>query len=169
MPGLRLGFLVTPDCAVDVVNKMRMSLNIATAIPSQKLGLRLLECAEQVIPKHREYLSTRRRVAIDVCRAAGLPLVNEGRGDGFYVCGDLRSIRMGSVEFANRLLDVAQVTVCPGADFVADGDPGFVRINLAVDLAKLKTGLQRVGEFYNATLEAQEGGPMARSLAIRHV
>ena len=151
-PGLRLGFLVAPDWAVNVVKRMRFALNIATAIPSQRLGAFLLEHTDTILPKHRDYVRRRRQRTIEICREEGIPLVNDGLGEGFYVCVNVRALGMTSIDFAHSLLETAHVAVCPGTDFVAHGDPGFVRMNVAVDMEVLETGLRRVADFYRSSI-----------------
>jgi len=53
---------------------------------------------------------------------------------------------MGSLAFAQRLIEGASVCVAPGVGFGAEGD-GFVRIALIVDEARIRLAAERIGAF----------------------
>ena len=54
---------------------------------------------------------------------------------------------MGSMEFANRLLEDAAVTVSPGAGFGPDGE-GYVRLALVENRQRLQQGVRQIGRAF---------------------
>ena len=67
---------------------------------------------------------------------------------GPYLWGDVRSLTLDTVRFAEALLEEQKVAVMPGD---ALGVPGFIRLGyIADDVATLRDGVRRVIEFGDA-------------------
>ena len=67
---------------------------------------------------------------------------------GPYLWGDVRSLTLDTVGFAEALLEEEKVAVMPGD---ALGAPGFVRLGyIADDVATLRDGIHRIIEFGDA-------------------
>jgi aspartate aminotransferase len=64
---------------------------------------------------------------------------------GPYLWGDVRSLTMDTVGFAERLIDEKKVAIMPGE---ALGVPGFIRLGyISDDMATLRDGIRRIVEF----------------------
>ena len=65
-------------------------------------------------------------------------------GGAFYLFCDVSACAMGSMKFAERLLEEKKVAVIPGGPF---GEDGYVRISFATDMGTIEKGVERIREF----------------------
>jgi aspartate aminotransferase len=89
---------------------------------------------------------------------AGVPwIVMHAPASGPYLWGDVRSLTLDTVGFAERLLEEQRVAVMPGE---ALGMPGYIRLGyISDDMATLREGIRRIIEFGDAfaAVEAADG------------
>jgi aspartate aminotransferase len=75
-------------------------------------------------------------------------IVMHAPASGPYLWGDVRSLTLDTVGFADALLEEQKVAVMPGE---ALGVPGFVRLGyISDDVATLREGIRRIIEFGDA-------------------
>lgn len=65
-------------------------------------------------------------------------------GGAFYLFCDISSCAIGSMKFAERLLEEKKVAVIPGGPF---GEDGYIRISFATDMGTIEKGVARIKEF----------------------
>jgi len=109
---------------------------------------------DDIISKHRTFLSQQAAHFRKVCRESGVGLLLEPTA-GFYGIVDVSGVRKASsTEVALELLREHHVAVCPSADF-GDPDPMFLRVNFSAPRSYLTQGLERIA-WYLASQRAAE-------------
>lgn len=63
-----------------------------------------------------------------------------------YLFINIKSIKLSSVDFAQKLLSEKQVQVIPGSIFGSGGE-GYIRIACTLPIDKLKVAFDRIQEF----------------------
>ncbi len=147
MTGWRLGFAAGP---AEIISKM---------VPAQE---NISACANSIAqaaavyalhhPELSETLHTvfqqRRRIVMDGLDA--IPGISYCEPDGaFYVFPNIKSFRMTSYEFCNRLLEEEHVVCIPGSAFGQAGE-GYMRMAYTCSEDELVEGLQRIKRFCEA-------------------
>jgi aspartate aminotransferase len=146
MTGWRIGYLLGPAPVVQAVDAIQSH---ATSNPTSFAmvgALAALLGAEPEVEQMIAEYQARRDLLIP--RLNSLPGFRCRPPDGaFYafpeVAGAYRPGRQGSVDFAEFLLERAQVAVVPGAAFGADD---HIRISFACSRATLEEGLARISD-----------------------
>jgi aspartate/methionine/tyrosine aminotransferase len=124
-PGWRLGWIVGPVEAIDLIGRIGQDLDGGPSRVVQKAALAALEpsAADQETTAVRTTFAHKRNVMVDGLRAAGVRVDVEPRGS-FYVWGSLADMP-GHLRDAHRFFKAAldaRVIVVPGAAF--DLHPG---------------------------------------------
>jgi len=143
MTGWRLGYLAGPPELVRRICDIQDHSTSNPASISQKAALAALQadsdftknmCAE--FQKRRDYI---------VSRLDKIKKLSYVKPQGaFYIFIDISGCKMGSLEFASRLLDETFVAVVPGKAFGMDN---YVRISFATSLAQIEKGMNRIEEW----------------------
>ena len=142
MTGLRMGYLAGPSDIVQSVAKIQ-SHSTSNPVSVIMRGLenvfwidKEIEEMRQAFQKRRDYIVKRFNKMPDF--SCNLP---EG---AFYVFPNISGLKMGSFEFAEKLLKEKEVAVVPGKAFGSDEN---VRLSYATDDDSIKRGLDRIEEF----------------------
>jgi len=148
MTGWRLGYAVGPKPLIAAMTKLHQITMLCAPTPAQVAGIVALERGvrdgwEDTLSMVREY-DRRRRYLVDAFNSLGLTC-DEPEG-AFYVFPSIRSAKMTSEEFSDRLMAEQKVVVVPGTAFGAAGE-GHVRCCYATDLEKIKTAVERIDCF----------------------
>jgi alanine-synthesizing transaminase len=143
MAGWRIGFCVGNPDMVDVLGQIKgyydygifQAVQIATIIA-------LRHCYEQMTAQAKVY-ETRRDVLCEGLNRAGWH-VEKPRGT-MFVWAPLpeKYAALGSIEFAVRCLQKAEVAISPGRGFGEDGE-GFVRIALVENEQRLHQAVRQI-------------------------
>lgn len=72
----------------------------------------------------------------------------------FYVFVNIRKTGLGSVEFAERLLEQFHTVVAPGTAFGAAGE-GYIRLSYATSEENIRAGMGRIADFVASVREKQ--------------
>lgn len=146
VPALRIGYLIVPPRWIESAIAVKCMVNVCTSLPAQRLALRLVAAADQIIAAHRAHVRSNRDYVVGWCQREALALRDIPAG-GFY-CNLVPAVPIagGSLAMARRLVDELGVAVFPGSDF-AETDPGFVRINYARSRNELEMALPRLRAF----------------------
>ena len=113
---------------------------------SQYAAVEALKNGDSDVAMMRESYDQRRRFLMHSFKEMGLPCF-EPYG-AFYVFPCIKEFGMTSEEFAFALLDAKKLAVVPGSAF-GDSGEGFIRISYAYSLEKLKTAMEKLGEYVN--------------------
>lgn len=146
LPGLRIGYVISPARFAGPVRELKAVVNICTNRPAQQLARRVLETRRALIQTHCAYLRERRDLFLGCADRLEIPLVARPRA-GIYGVLDASELGASSLEVALQLVEQQGVAVAAGVDFAAP-DPRFLRINFAVERPSLTAALTRIGAFY---------------------
>src|SRR5205823_8386148 len=147
MTGWRLGWLVTPEWAVDAVRSLAQNIYISPPAPAQYGALAAFTPAVwQVVDERRRAFQERRDRLVAGLREIGfgVPVRPEG---AFYVYAEISAFDDDSAAFARRLLLDAGVAVTPGQDFGTNGAERHVRFSYTTSLDQIDEGLARMAAY----------------------
>jgi aspartate aminotransferase len=144
MMGWRVGFALAP---AEVVNAMQTLQGPITAA-APHLSQVAADVAFATGTPHEMMADYRRRRDLAVELFAAVPwIVMHAPASGPYLWGDVRSLTMDTVGFAEQLIEQKSVAIMPGD---ALGVPGFIRLGyISDDVATLRDGIRRIVEFGN--------------------
>jgi aspartate aminotransferase len=145
MMGWRVGFALAP---AEVVNAMQTLQGPITAA-APHLSQVAADVAFATGAPHAMMADYRERRDLAVRLFAEVPwIVMHAPASGPYLWGDVRSLTLDTVGFAEALLEEQRVAVMPGD---ALGVPGYIRLGyISDDVATLREGIRRIIEFGNA-------------------
>ncbi|MBM3248024.1 MAG: pyridoxal phosphate-dependent aminotransferase [Candidatus Omnitrophica bacterium] len=143
MTGWRIGYLGAPQ---EIANAIKRIQDHSTSNPtsiSQVAALAALKMPENEVIKMREEFQKRRNYLIE--RIDKIKKLSYVKPQGaFYLFCNISQTKMGSHEFAKKLLEDTKVALIPGKDF---GRDDFVRISFATDLESIKKGMDRITQW----------------------
>jgi aspartate aminotransferase len=145
MMGWRVGFALAPAEVVDAMQTLQGPITAAAGHLSQVA----LEVAFATGAPRAMMADYRERRDLAVRLFAEVPwIVMHAPASGPYLWGDVRSLTLDTVAFAEALLEEKRVAVMPGE---ALGVPGYVRLGyISDDMATLREGIRRIIEFGDA-------------------
>jgi aspartate aminotransferase len=145
MMGWRVGFALAPAEVVDAMQTLQGPITAAAGHLSQVA----LEVAFATGAPRAMMADYRERRDLAVRLFAGVRwIVMHAPDSGPYLWGDVRSLTLDTVAFAEALLEEKRVAVMPGE---ALGVPGYVRLGyISDDMATLREGIRRIIEFGDA-------------------
>jgi alanine-synthesizing transaminase len=144
MAGWRVGFCVGNAPMVQALTKVKSYLDYGIFQPIQIAAAHALRCDQACVAGTRETYRRRRDALIEGLRANGWPIAPPAATMFAWAPLPDPFVKMGSVEFARRLLAEAGVVVSPGVGFGADGE-GHVRFALIQDEDRLRDAADRIG------------------------
>jgi aspartate aminotransferase len=145
MMGWRVGFALAPAEVVDAMQTLQGPITAAAPHLSQVA----LEVAFATGAPRAMMADYRERRDLVVGLFAPVPwIVMRVPASGPYLWGDVRSLTLDTVAFAEALLEEKRVAVMPGE---ALGVPGYIRLGyISDDMATLREGIRRIIEFGDA-------------------
>jgi len=122
MAGWRIGFMVGNARLVAALARIKSYLDYGMYTPIQVAAIAALEGPQDCVETVRQNYQSRRDVLVRGLRDAGWPVTNPKAS--MYVWARIPDeyIKMGSLEFAKKLLMEAKVAVSPGIGFGDYGD-----------------------------------------------
>jgi aspartate aminotransferase len=145
MMGWRVGFALAPAEVVDAMQTLQGPITAAAPHLSQVAAVVAFATGapRAMMADYRE----RRDLVVRLF--AEVPwIVVRAPDSGPYLWGDVRSLTLDTVGFAEALLEDKNVAVMPGE---ALGEPGHVRLGfISDDVATLREGIRRIIEFGDA-------------------
>lgn len=144
MTGWRLGYACGHPDLIGAMFKIHQYAIMSSPTTAQKAAIEALRnSADDVNTMVREY-NRRRRIMVDGFKKAGYDCF-EPLG-AFYVFPDIRSSKLNSEEFCEKLLLEEKVLVVPGTAFGQCGE-GFVRATYANSMENIIEALKRIQRF----------------------
>jgi aspartate aminotransferase len=144
MTGWRAGYVVASQRVVHLINKFLE--NTLTCFPPfiQYASAYALNHGDSFIEKFKQEFFKRRHLLMDsVGRIDGLKLSTI---EGAFYAFPRYKVKMGSVEFAKRLLERHGVAVLPGSSFGPSGE-GHIRISFSGSEESIDQGIKKLGVF----------------------
>ncbi len=142
MTGWRLGVVIGPS---DVIEKMSLLLQTTSSCVApfiQRAGIEAILGNQEYVAKMMcEYKERRDLLVNGLNSIAGISCIKpEG---AFYVFPNISATGLTSEEFANLMLERANVALLPGINFGYAGK-GYVRLCYATSREKIKEGIERI-------------------------
>jgi len=141
MTGWRLGWMVVPESAIPLLEKLAQNLFICAPSIAQYAALSAFEPeAIAEMEANREKFKIRRDYLLVELRRLGfsIPIVPEG---AFYIYATLPKDFVSAEIFCSRMLEEFNVAITPGTDFGYFNADNTVRFSYAQSLDKLKQGV----------------------------
>jgi alanine-synthesizing transaminase len=146
MPGWRMGFAAGNQRLVTALARMKSYLDYGAFTPIQVAAVAALNGPQDCVDQMRALYRERRDVLVPGLVAAGWD-VPSPRGSMFaWAPIPARYAHLGSLDFAQLLLDRARVAVAPGIGFGEHGD-GHVRIALVENTQRLRQAVRNIRTF----------------------
>lgn len=144
MAGWRLAFAVGNRSIINLLKQYVQNSVGGTFGVVQDAGVYGLEHQKEERQQLRELYLTRRNVAIEELKLAGLTVENS-QGT-FFVWAKLPSELANDRQFAQGILNEQHVAVVPGSAFGEAGH-GYFRLSLVADEAVLRKGIRKIGNY----------------------
>jgi alanine-synthesizing transaminase len=146
MPGWRMGFAAGNQGLVTALARMKSYLDYGAFTPIQVAAVAALNGPQDCVDQMRALYRERRDVLVPGLAAAGWEMPSP-RGSMFaWAPIPPRYAHLGSLDFAQLLLDRARVAVAPGIGFGEHGD-GHVRIALVENTQRLRQAVRNIRAF----------------------
>jgi alanine-synthesizing transaminase len=162
MAGWRLGFAVGNQKIIDALVKMKSYTDYGVFAPIQVAGIAALDSEDRIMQEIAATYQTRRDVLVNGLNRIGWQVPCPQAS--MYVWAPIppQYKRLGSMEFALKLLREAEVTVSPGVGFGIYGND-FVRIALVENEHRIRQAVKNISKLFK-----QDGhsGPVKRKKKI---
>jgi aminotransferase len=128
------------------MTKLQENVAACANVPTQYAAIEAFSGRADVVAEEmRKEFERRRNVMVEGINSIDKLHCNCPKGT-FYVFANISETGMGSIEFANRLLDEAHVAVVPGVAY-GDNYDNYVRIAFTMKEERIKEGLERIRSF----------------------
>lgn len=143
MTGWRLGYFAAPAAISKVAATLQSHSTSGPNTFAQYGAIAALETASGDVKKMVDAFAERRELMYKLLSDInGVSCVNPQ--GAFYMLPNISSFGLGSVEFADRLLEEEKVAVVPGAAFGCDSN---VRLSYACSRENIEEGVARLASF----------------------
>jgi len=141
MTGLRLGYALGPEEAIDAMNRIHQYTMLSAPTTAQHAAVEALRSCGDAVAEMRSAYDRRRSYVISRFREMGLDCF-EAEG-AFYA---FPAVPGDDERFAEALLDAAGVAAVPGSVFGAGGE-GHLRVSYATGMDELRAATDRIESF----------------------
>ena len=143
MAGWRLGYCVGNADIIQGLAKIKGYYDYGIFAAIQVAGIvALRDCADEVVAQVAKY-QARRDTLCDGLERMGWPIVKPKAGMFVWAGLPAPFSAMGSMEFAMKLMQQANVAVAPGIGFGEEGE-GFLRLALVENEHRLRQALRQI-------------------------
>ena len=143
MAGWRIGWAAGNAEMIDALGRVKSNLDSGIPNAIQRMAIAALEGPQDCIEEHNRVYQRRRDRLVDALRTIGLQVTAPKAS--LYLWAGLPD-GVGSIDFAERLLDETGVVVTPGIGYGRHGE-GCVRLSLTVPDERLEEAIGRLQEW----------------------
>lgn len=147
MTGWRLGYALAPAEIISQMTKLHQFAIMSAPTNSQYAAVEALKNGDADIEKMREEYDLRRRYTVSRFNEMGLTCF-EPEG-AFYAFPSIKSTRLSSDDFCEKLIMDKRVAVIPGNAF-GDCGEGHIRVSYCYSIDNIKKAADRIEEFVNS-------------------
>ena len=147
MTGWRLGYALAPAEIISQMTKLHQFAIMSAPTNSQYAAVEALKNGDGDIEKMREEYDLRRRYTVSRFNEMGLTCF-EPEG-AFYAFPSIKSTRLSSDDFCEKLIMDKRVAVIPGNAFGECGE-GHIRVSYCYSIDNIKKAADRIEEFVNS-------------------
>lgn len=147
MAGWRVGFMVGNRDLVAALARMKSYHDYGTFTPIQVASILALEGPQECVEEIRQMYQKRRDVLVSGLHGAGWKVENPKAS--MYVWAKIPEpyLKMGSLEFAKKLLHEAKVAISPGIGFGEYGDD-HVRFALIENESRIRQAVRGIKDMF---------------------
>jgi alanine-synthesizing transaminase len=146
MPGWRIGYAVGNERLIGALGRVKSYLDYGAFTPIQVAATAALNGPEDCIHEMRATYKRRRDALVESFERAGWPIPAPQASMFAWAPLPERFAAVGSVKFAELLVEKAEVAVAPGIGFGEHGE-GFVRIALVENEQRIRQAARNVRRF----------------------
>jgi alanine-synthesizing transaminase len=157
MAGFRVGFALGNERLIAALARVKSYLDYGAYTPIQVAAAAALNGPQDCVEEMRNTYKQRRDVLLDSFAKAGWPLPKPTASMFVWAPLPEKFKHLGSVEFAKRLMEGAELAVAPGAGFGEYGD-GFVRIALVENEQRIRQAARNLKRFLSSNVPDGEAG-----------
>ncbi|WP_019502804.1 pyridoxal phosphate-dependent aminotransferase [Pseudanabaena sp. PCC 6802] len=151
MTGWRIGYLAGPLDLIKAATKIQGHSTSNVCTFAQYGALAALTESQDCVESMRQAFAQRREVMFQ--RLNAIPGISCLKPDGaFYLFPNIKELGLSSLQFAEMLLEEAQVAVIPGIPFGMDTN---IRLSYATDLNTIERGCDRLYTFVKNRINNQ--------------
>src|SRR5882672_2760054 len=147
MAGWRIGFMVGNKDLVNALARIKSYHDYGTFTPIQVASIVALEGPQECVEEHRLKYQKRRDVMVPGLHEAGWMVENPKASMYLWAKIPEAYAKLGSLEFAKKILRDAKVAVSPGSGFGDYGDD-HVRIALIENEARSRQAVRGIREMF---------------------
>ena len=147
MTGWRLGYALAPAEIISQMTKLHQFAIMSAPTNSQYAAVEALKNGDGDIEKMREEYDLRRIYTVSKFNEMGLTCF-EPEG-AFYAFPSIKSTRLSSDDFCEKLIMDKRVAVIPGNAF-GDCGEGHIRVSYCYSIDNIKKAADRIEEFVNS-------------------
>jgi alanine-synthesizing transaminase len=146
MAGFRVGFALGNERLIAALARVKSYLDYGAYTPVQVAAAAALNGPQDCVEEMRNTYRARRDVLLDSFAKAGWALPKPSASMFVWAPLPDQFKHLGSVAFAKRLMEGAEIAVAPGAGFGEYGD-GFVRIALVENEQRIRQAARNLKKF----------------------
>ncbi|MHB9034490.1 MAG: pyridoxal phosphate-dependent aminotransferase, partial [Anaerolineae bacterium] len=150
MTGWRVGYAVASEDIITMMSKIQEPMVSCVTTVAQHAAISAVNGCQDCVDEMRRDYRGRRDLAVTVACRSGLQ-VSYPHG-AFYMLIDISSQPLGSLPFAQGLLQAEHVAVGPGCAFGELCDR-YIRISLCASREDLTEGITRIGRYLKQVSE----------------
>ena len=143
MAGWRVAWACGNADVVETIRGFKANCDSGQFMGFQRAVAKVLTEGTGDMKKIRDMYQRRRDLFVDGCRKIGWDVVSPKAG--LYIWFDVPKKGMPSMDFANRVLDEANVIMLPGSGF-GQAAEGFMRVALTVTEGRIQEAVRRLGK-----------------------
>jgi alanine-synthesizing transaminase len=146
MPGWRMGFAVGNERIISALSRVKSYLDYGAFTPVQVAATAALNGPDDCIKEMRAVYKARRDAMIDSFARAGWQIPTPVASMFAWAPIPERFRELGSVKFAELLVEKAEVAVAPGIGFGEHGE-GFVRLAVVENEQRIRQAARNIRKF----------------------
>jgi alanine-synthesizing transaminase len=148
MPGWRMGFAVGNDQLIAALTRVKSYLDYGAFTPIQVAATAALNGPDDCIIEMRATYKKRRDAMVESFSRAGWEIPVPRASMFAWAPIPERFRELGSVKFAELLIEKAEVAVSPGIGFGEHGD-GFVRLAVVENEQRIRQAARNIKRFFD--------------------
>jgi LL-diaminopimelate aminotransferase len=141
MTGWRIGWVCGNEAVVSALARVKSNIDSGIFQAIQVAAIAALKEGVSVVEQNNKIYSERSQIFVDGLKNLGWKIAKPKAT--FYIWAKLPKKAKSSIEFAQILLERANIVATPGVGFGKYGE-GFVRFAMTVDKEKLKEAVERM-------------------------
>lgn len=154
MAGFRVGFALGNERLIGALARVKSYLDYGAYTPIQVAAAAALNGPQDCVEEMRNTYKARRDVMIDSFAKAGWSIPKPSASMFAWTQIPEPFRQLGSVEFAKRLMEGAEIAVAPGAGFGEYGDQ-YVRLAFVENEARIRQAARNLKKFLQSNSAAQ--------------